>query len=200
METILRLVAQYGYIGIFCALMFGIAGLPIPDETILTFSGYLVSTGHLNLYVTLAVAWAGSICGITLSYIIGRSGGLFLVHKYGRYVQITPKHLERAHEWFERVGRWGLFFGYFMPGIRHFTAVIAGTSELDVPSFALFAYSGALVWVTTFISLGYFLGEQWRRVGEEIHRDMTIAAIVVMALLLLGYLVWRKFGKKRRRT
>lgn len=200
METILRLVAQYGYIGIFCALMFGIAGLPIPDETILTFSGYLVSTGHLNLYVTLAVAWAGSICGITLSYIIGRSGGLFLVHKYGRYVHITPKHLERAHEWFERVGRWGLFFGYFMPGIRHFTAVIAGTSELDVPSFALFAYSGALVWVTTFISLGYFLGEQWRRVGEEIHRDMTIAAIVVMALLLLGYLVWRKFGKKRRRT
>lgn len=200
METILRLVSQYGYAGIFCALMFGIVGLPIPDETILTFSGYLISIGHLNLLLTLAVAWAGSMCGITLSYIIGRKGGLFLVHKYGRYVHITSRHLEKAHAWFERVGRWSLFFGYFMPGIRHFTAMIAGTSELDVPSFALFAYSGALVWVTTFISLGYFLGEQWRRVGEQIHRDMTIAAIALTALLLLGYFLWRKFGRRPRRT
>ena len=200
METILRLVSQYGYAGIFCALMFGIVGLPIPDETILTFSGYLISIGHLNLLLTLAVAWAGSMCGITLSYIIGRKGGLFLVHKYGRYVHITSRHLEKAHAWFERVGRWSLFFGYFMPGIRHFTATIAGTSELDVPSFALFAYSGALVWVTTFISLGYFLGEQWRRVGEQIHRDMTIAAIALTALLLLGYFLWRKFGRRPRRT
>jgi membrane protein DedA with SNARE-associated domain len=200
METILRLVSQYGYAAIFCALMFGIVGLPIPDETILTFSGYLISIGHLNFLLTLAIAWAGSMCGITLSYIIGRKGGLFLVHKYGRYVHVTSRHLERAHAWFERVGRWSLFFGYFMPGIRHFTAMIAGTSELDVPSFVLFAYSGALVWVTTFISLGYFLGEQWRRVGEQIHRDLTIAAIALTALLLLGYFLWRKFGRKPRRT
>jgi membrane protein DedA with SNARE-associated domain len=200
METILRLVSQYGYAAIFCALMFGIVGLPIPDETILTFSGYLISIGHLNFLPTLAIAWAGSMCGITLSYIIGRKGGLFLVHKYGRYVHVTSRHLEKAHAWFERVGRWSLFFGYFMPGIRHFTAVIAGTSELDVPSFVLFAYSGALVWVTTFISLGYFLGEQWRRVGEQIHRDLTIAAIALTALLLLGYFLWRKFGRKPRRT
>src|SRR5712691_9901018 len=144
METILRLVSQYGYAAIFCALMFGIVGLPIPDETILTFSGYLISIGHLNFLLTLGIAWAGSMCGITLSYIIGRKGGLFLVHKYGRYVHVTSGHLEKAHAWFERVGRWSLFFGYFMPGIRHFTAVIAGTSQLDVPSFVLFAYSGAL--------------------------------------------------------
>ena len=59
------------------------------------------------------------------------------------------------------MGHWALTFGYFIPGVRHFTAYAAGMSELEAPQFALFAYSGAVLWVGTFLSLGYFLGERW---------------------------------------
>lgn len=196
METVLQLVTQYGHVAIFCLLVLGIVGLPVPDEWLLTFAGYLVYKGHFHYLPTVAAAFAGSACGITISYIIGRTGGLYLIHKYGRYVHLTQARLDRVHNWFERMGRWTLFFGYYMPGVRHFTAVVAGSSELEPHVFALFAYSGALVWVVTFISLGYFLGERWSTISEEIHGVLlwlTIAAVA--AGLLFWWLRRRKKGR-----
>jgi len=195
-ETVLQLVTQYGHVAIFCLLVLGIVGLPVPDEWLLTFAGYLVYKGHFHYLPTVAAAFAGSVCGITISYIIGRTGGLYLIHKYGRYVHLTQARLDRVHNWFERMGRWTLFFGYYMPGVRHFTAVVAGSSELEPHVFALFAYSGALVWVVTFISLGYFLGERWSTISEEIHGVLlwlTIAAVA--AGLLFWWLRRRKKGR-----
>jgi len=179
METVLQLVSTHGHIAIFFLLMLGIVGLPVPDETLLMFSGYLVFKGQFHFFPTIASACAGSLCGITISYIIGRTGGLYLIHKYGPRFHLTKARLDHAHRWFERVGRWGLFFGYFMPGIRHFTAILAGASGLETPVFALFAYSGGIVWVLTFVSLGYFLGDQWSRMSEEVQ-------YVLIALTILG--------------
>lgn len=196
METVLQLVTQYGHVAIFCLLVLGIVGLPVPDEWLLTFAGYMVYKGHFHYLPTIAAAFAGSVCGITISYIIGRTGGLYLIHKYGRYVHLTQARLDRVHNWFERRGRWTLFFGYYMPGVRHFTAVVAGSSELEPHVFALFAYSGALAWVVTFISLGYFLGERWSTISEEIHGVLlwlTIAAVA--AGLLFWWLRRRKKGR-----
>src|SRR5690348_641458 len=109
-------IGQYGYFAIFGLLVLGIVGLPVPDETLLTFTGYLVSRGRLKLPLAFASALAGSLCGITISYVLGRTFGLGLIHKFGRYLRITEDHVQKAHAWFERVGHWGLTFGYFVPG------------------------------------------------------------------------------------
>ena len=69
--------------------------------------------------------------------------------------------------------------GYFIPGVRHFTAYAAGMSDLEPPQFALFAYSGAALWSASFIALGYFLGERWEAVQKNVHQyliGLTIAA------------------------
>jgi membrane protein DedA with SNARE-associated domain len=187
MDTVFHLISQYGQLAVFCLLVLGIVGLPVPDETLLTFSGYLVYRGQFHFLPTVLSAYAGSICGITISYTIGRTGGLFLIHKYGPYIHFTPERLARVHNWFERMGRWALFFGYFMPGIRHFTAVIAGSSELEPHVFALFAYSGGLLWVLTFVSLGYFLGDQWSRITDEVN---GVLLWVTIAVLVLGVAAW----------
>src|ERR1700682_1415503 len=103
METVLHLIQQYGHLAIFCLLVLGIVGLPVPDETLLTFSGYLVYKGHFHYLSTVATAYAGSICGITISYMIGRTGGIYLIHKYGPYVHLTKERLFPAHSLVERV-------------------------------------------------------------------------------------------------
>jgi len=195
METVLYLISHYGHLALFCLLMLGIIGLPIPDETLLTFSGYLIYKGQFHVLPTVAAAYAGSVCGITVSYTIGRTGGLYLVHKYGPYFHFTPERLNRVHEWFEKMGRWALFFGYFMPGVRHFTALVAGSSELEPHVFALFAYSGGLLWVLTFVSLGYFLGDQWSRISAEVHGVLLVVTILIVAL---GLLVWWYRRRKGR--
>ena len=120
-----------------------------------------------------------------------------MIHRYGRYLRITEDHVERAHAWFRRAGHWSLTFGYFIPGVRHFTAYAAGMSELEYPPFALFAYGGAAIWVSTFIGLGYLLGERWKAVEANIHHYMigfTIAAVILVA----AYLVWRKWFRAPR--
>src|SRR5437764_10747374 len=145
-EHIGQWISAYGYPAIFALLVLGIVGLPVPDETLLTFTGYLVFKGQLKLVPAFLSAVSGSVCGITLSYILGRTFGLALIHRYGKYIHLTEEHVNRAHAWFRRAGHWSLTFGYYIPGVRHFTAYAAGMSDLEPPQFALFAYSGAALW------------------------------------------------------
>ena len=116
MDDILHWLSQFGYIGLFAALVFGIAGLPIPDETLLVFFGYLVSRGKMHPALTWLTALAGSMGGISLSYTIGRVVGYRFVHRYGRYVHLTDERLRQIQQWFDRIGHWLLTIGYFLPG------------------------------------------------------------------------------------
>ena len=152
-QQILAWITQYGYAAVFILLIFGIVGLPVPDETLLTFAGYLIYRGTFSLPLAFASAAAGSACGMTISYTLGRVLGLAVLHRYGKYLHLTPERLARAHAWFERVGHWALTVGYFIPGVRHLTAYAAGMSEVAPHQFALFAYAGTILWVTTFLSL-----------------------------------------------
>jgi len=189
-------IAQYGYAAIFGLLVLGIVGLPVPDETLLTFTGYLVFRGRLRLPPAYFSALAGSLCGITLSYTLGRTFGLQLIHRFGRYVHITEERIQKAHAWFERVGHWGLTFGYFIPGVRHLTAYAAGMSCVGKRQFAFFATLGGVLWVATFVALGYFLGEQWRAVQRVVDRYLMWFAIAA-ATALVVFLLWRRPRAKR---
>lgn len=193
---VLAWITQYGYLAIFLLLVFGIVGLPVPDETLLTFSGYLIYRGHLTFPLAYAVAVAGSGTGMTISYWLGRTFGLKLIHRYGRYLRITEEHILKVHKWFEGVGHWGLTFGYFIPGVRHLTAYAAGMSELEPHIFSLFAYSGTCLWVGSFMTLGYFLGERWEAVVQNIHSYLLLGTIIG-AVVLAGYFAWRKVIRKK---
>lgn len=194
METVLDWILRYGYAGLFALLMFGIAGLPIPDETLLMFSGYLISKGRLNPMLSFAFSFAGSVSGISISYALGRFVGQPVLFRYGRFVGITPRHLERVRLWYKRRGEWVLMLGYYIPGVRHFTALVAGMSRLDYRVFALFAYCGAAIWVATFLIIGYVVGENWQVALSLVHR-YTFA--LCAALVAIVAVVW--WIRKRRR-
>ncbi len=174
-------VSQYGYVAIFGLLMLGIVGPLIPDETILVVAGILIHKGTLHPAVTLAAAYAGSLCGITLSYILGRTGA--------RWLKGQTKYWCRAQTWFERYGRWTLFFGYFVVGVRHFTALVAGSAKMKPRDFALYAWSGGFLWVVTFLSIGYFVGESWERWGRYVNGGILVAAVVLLTACYTLYRV-----------
>jgi membrane protein DedA with SNARE-associated domain len=195
MDDLLQKISQYGYPGLFVALVLGIVGLPVPDETLLVFFGYLAFRGSLHPGLTWLTAFAGSTCGITISYLLGRSVGYGFVHRYGRYLHLTEERLKQILQWFDKVGHWLLTFGYFVPGVRHFTALVAGMSGVSYRSFALFAYFGAFLWVSAFVGLGYFLGEHWKAAFEGVHRyELFVLAGVIVA----GWLVWTIRARKKK--
>jgi membrane protein DedA with SNARE-associated domain len=192
-ETLQHWIDLYGYAALYFGLVFGVVGLPVPDESLLALFGYLVSTGRFHFVLTYVVASTGSLTGITLSYWIGRSGGYRLIHKYGPRFHLTEERLERVHKWFDRIGKWALMVGYFIPGVRHFTALVAGASHVRYPTFAAFAYTGGLVWSLTFISLGYYLGESWSHNFHFGYRlPLAIGALLLFAFVALYLLMKQK--------
>lgn len=164
---------QYGSFAIFGLLALGIIALPVPEETLMVFAGFLMAKGKLQTIPTIIAAIAGAWCGITVSYLIGLTAGTYLTRKLGRYIGLTDVRIERTHQWFERIGKWSLFIGYFIMGVRHFTGYIAGTIRLEYRHFALFAYSGGLFWAGIFLSIGYFFSTEWENAIQFLHSKMV---------------------------
>jgi membrane protein DedA with SNARE-associated domain len=196
MENLHFWISQYGYWGIFSLLMLGIIGLPIPDETLLTLSGYLIFHGELKLIPTFLSAYLGSVAGISISYAIGSTFGHHILLKYGHFIHITEQRLEKSHIWFEKIGRWSLPVGYFIPGVRHIVAILAGASKLQMWEFALFAYSGGLIWAVTFLSIGYFFGKHSRIVLHSINQHIILISIISVIFLILFYIIKKYFFKR----
>ncbi len=197
MDLHIHWIRSYGYVGLFASQMLGMFGLPVPDETILTLAGYLVYQHYLHPAPALLTAYLGSICGITLNFLVGRYIGWPLLHSYGFYLGLTDARINRAHRWFERYGKISLFVGYFFPGLRHLTAFSAGASRLEYRHFAIFAYSGGFFWVASFIAIGYFLGEERHRLVPAIRNYLWITAGVTVFLALAASLVWQLWRRSR---
>ncbi|MFV9511773.1 DedA family protein [Tepidibacillus sp. LV47] len=192
-DTILHIIANYGYIGIFVSLILGIVGLPIPDETIMMLAGYLITKEHLNYFLTILVAFSGSMIGMTVSFIIGKRLGLPFLEKYGAKIRVTPERLKHVEKFFNRFGKYTVSIGYYIAGVRHFSAIFAGISNWSYGTFALYAFPGGLVWVLVFVNLGYFLGEHWHHLYKIIHHYMRIALIIVIiGAIFWGYFIYKK--------
>jgi membrane protein DedA with SNARE-associated domain len=187
MEPLITWLLQYGYAGLFTLLMLGIAGLPIPDETLLVISGYLISAGRLHPAWTFLSGFAGASSGISLSYWLGRALGHKAVGRYGKYIHLTPARVDAVQRWFGKIGNWLLSVGYFIPGVRHFTALVAGMSGISFRVFAPYAYSGAAIWVLSFLAVGYAVGENWRAALLLIHRYTWG---VILLLMVTGGVFW----------
>ena len=196
LDMVMQWVSLYGPIALFVLLVLGIAGLPVPDETLMVFCGALIGKGTLNPEATFAAAFLGSATGITVSYFIGKTAGKPFLDKFGPWMHLTPARLEQVHKWFEGYGHWSLTFGYFVPGVRHFTAVVAGMSNLEYPVFARFAYAGALLWITTFLTLGYIIGDTWRSAAEHVQRVVGYA----VALIAIGIAIFLLVRAKRNNS
>src|SRR5262252_501088 len=179
-------LVRFGAPLLFLAQVFGIFGVPIPDELLLTVARALVASGRLQLPATVFAAVAGCLSGITLSYGVGRWVGFPVLHaRFARHRDA----LERAENWFRRFGGWLLTFGYFIPGVRHVTAIAAGSGSLEYHRFAAFAYPGGIIWCSVFLAIGYFAGDRWPEVVAAVRmHTVRIAVIAASALVVYGIL------------
>ena len=87
-------IGSTGYAGIMLLMAIESACIPLPSELIMPFAGYLVSTGHFNLYWAATAGAIGCNLGSALAYEIGYYGGRPLVHRYGHYILLSKHDLE----------------------------------------------------------------------------------------------------------
>jgi membrane protein DedA with SNARE-associated domain len=173
-EALSYWLTHYGAFAMFCLLALEIIALPIPGETLMVLAGMFIHRGDLSWHGTFIGALAGTISGVTVSYFLGLKMSSFLMGKHGSKFGFTEARVKKAHDWFARFGKWTLAIGYFIPGIRHLTGILAGMSRLEYHAFAAFAYLGAFFWVFCFLFVGYYFGECWLGLIEKISLYFTI--------------------------
>jgi membrane protein DedA with SNARE-associated domain len=158
-EIMKQMIMDYGYIAMFVLLTVGIIGLPVPVVIVMTFIGYLVLSNWFSLGMALIACFTGSMAGMIISYLLGKKVGKPFLFRYGKWVKLSPSRLDYAEKWFLPYGLWAVFFGYYIPGVRHFTCYLAGVSGVKFSRYLICAGIGALLWCATFLLLGYFLGD-----------------------------------------
>ncbi|MBE1441028.1 DedA family protein [Paenibacillus sp. OAS669] len=203
LDDILLLIEHYGYIALFGLLAVGIVGLPVPDEILMTTVGSLTSNGGpLSFCKSLLVSYAGTMTGMLVSYFLGKTVGKPFLYRYGKWVKLTPQRLDLAEGWFKKYGLWTVAFGYYVPGVRHFTCYLAGVSAVSLWRYLLYAGTGALIWCASFLTLGHFIGVNAPKIMHLIHHYMGISAIVIVIVAAIGIalFMWlRKRGASKQK-
>ena len=181
--TISGLVASYGYVVLFFLVGLESLGIPLPGETVLVTAAAFAALGHLSIYAVVATAAAAAIIGDNGGYWVGRSGGIALVRRYGRFIHLNESHLERTRRFFERHGPKTVFIGRFIALLRTWAAVLAGAAHMPYGTFMLYNALGAVCWSVTVGILGYVFGRNLPQL-ERYMGQASLAGVLLVALVV----------------
>ena len=160
---IVATISLLGYSGIVLLMAIESACIPLPSEVIMPFSGYLVSTGQMNLWAVGIAGAVGCVLGSLVAYWVGMYGGRPLIEKYGRYVLVSHHDLDMADRWFLTHGEIIVFVSRLLPAIRTFIAFPAGVARMNLKRFVLYTFAGSLPWCLALAYVGQKLGEKWNK-------------------------------------
>jgi membrane protein DedA with SNARE-associated domain len=172
-------------------------GIPVPGETILIAGAIFAGAGRINVVALGAVAFVAAVTGDNIGFAIGHFGGRALALRFGKYVFLTEERLDKAEAFFDRRGSIVITFARFVEGLRQANGIIAGITGMHWLRFVVFNALGAALWVGTWITIGYFAGNNITTVYHYItlYSYYVLAGLVV---LIVAYIVWRR--RRRRRA
>ncbi|AXI76379.1 DedA family protein [Peterkaempfera bronchialis] len=189
------LLEHYGYAAVGGLVLVEDFGVPAPGETILIAAAVYAGAGQLNIFAVGAVAVAAAVVGDNIGYLVGRSGGRAFVHRWGRYVLLTPERFERAEQFFVRHGAKVVTIARFVEGLRQANGIIAGTAGMHWRRFLFFNTLGAVLWVGLWAGLGYAAGTHIGAIYQQVHRYqrwLLIGLGVLVAALIARHLLHRR--------
>jgi membrane protein DedA with SNARE-associated domain len=189
-NTIVNLLYQTGYVGVFLLMVMESATLPVPSEVVLPLGGYLVSQGRLEFWSTVAVATVGSLVGTMVDYGIGYYLGRPAVLRYGRIVRFSEKRLETTERWFGSHGKSVVLLARFVPLLRTLIAFPAGLVKMDVKRFLVYSAVGILIWDIALVYLGELAGQNSTAIATTL--QAYFLPLGVAAVIIAGILVYRE--------
>ncbi|WP_216892028.1 DedA family protein [Nocardia alni] len=191
-----HLILTYGVASVFVLMLAESACIPIPSEVTMLLGGALaagaVSGPHPNLITVIAAGTLGNVAGSYLAWLVGRYGGLPILHRWGRYLFIRREELDRAQDWFVRRGASSVFWARLLPGIRTFISLPAGIAEMPAGRFGLYTLAGCLPWTAALAIAGYAVGADWPSVENAIRGPGYVIAACVVLAAIAAFLVVRR--------
>ena len=196
-DTILRL----GYPGILVLMAIESSVLPLPSELVMPPAGYLAAKGQMNGVLAVAAGTLGSVIGALVNYALALFVGEPLLRKYGRYVLVSARSLDRTEAFFRRHGEISTLIGRLLPVVRHLISIPAGVSRMSLGRFIFFTALGAGLWCAILTYLGWIIGRHGEQVeaviGTYVHHTLLTYILPGVVILLGAYVLWRRRARSR---
>lgn len=187
-------ISSGGYIGIIFLMAVESACIPLPSELIMPFAGALTlasvagAANPMNIHLISFAGALGCALGSALAYVVGAWGGREFIYKYGKYILLRRRDVEKSEVWFKKRGDATVFIARLLPVVRTFISLPAGIARMPFIPFITLSFLGSVPWC-------YFLA--W--IGIQVGGNLTIlkkyfhgadAIIVVVLLIMFGF--WLK--------
>lgn len=179
-------------------------GFFLPGDSLLFITGMIISgakenpfpfENHLmNLVFWILFLTIAAVLGNFTGYWFGRKSGPLMFERKESFI-FKRKHLEAAHQFYEKKGGFAIVLARFLPIVRTFAPIIGGIVKMDFKKFVLYNFVGAFAWIVSITTLGFILGENaW----VKDHLEYIILALILVTTAPV--LIKMFFGKKQPAT
>lgn len=189
-----------GYVGIALLMFAENLFPPIPSELIMPLAGFTVAQGKMNFVLAVVAGLLGTMLGALPWYYAGKLLGeerlKSLADKYGKWITVSSRDIDKADNWFDRHGSKAVFLGRLVPGIRTIISLPAGLSEMHLVPFLIYSTIGSALWIFGLTYAGYLLGDNYEVVDDY----LGPVSKIVLAILVIGFAIWVGRRMMRRKT
>jgi len=187
-DYLLGVLGNYVYLGLWF-IVFAETGLAVgfflPGDSLLVVSGLFAAAGKLNVVLVLVAFFLGSVIGDSTGYWTGRVMGHTLFNREDSRI-FKPSRVEKAHAFFEKYGVKTVILARFVPIVRTFAPLVVGAADMPYSRFLPFSIIGGLLWISTMVLAGYFLGgiiERALGIQLQDHIEKVVVVVVLISLL-----------------
>ncbi len=198
-EWIINIMTSLGYLGIGLLMFLENLFPPIPSELIMPFAGFTVSQGKMELAPAILAGVVGTMVGALPWYYVGKLVGeeniKRLADKYGKWISVSSRDIEKADNWFDKHGQKAVLFCRLVPGVRTLISLPAGISGMSLIPFLIYSTVGTVLWVSFLTFLGYTLGKNYALAEHYIDPISKI----VLVVLIVAFVVWVVRKRQKRK-
>lgn len=199
-----QIIVAIGYPGIVLIMFVENLFPPIPSEIVMPLGGFLAAQGKLSFVGVWLAGTIGSLLGAVALYYLGKIASALVIRafvaRYGKWVGVSDKDLDRALSVFDRYGEAVVFFARVVPLVRSLISVPAGMHGMRLDRFLLFTALGSAAWSAVLTGAGYVLGANWQQIlgVMKSYQSVVVAALAAAAALLAGAQIMRVVNARRR--
>ncbi|MFY9316112.1 MAG: DedA family protein [Burkholderiales bacterium] len=159
----------------------------LPGDSLLFVTGALAAAGGMDLAAVMAVLIVAALTGDNVNYFVGRWVGPRVFH-YERSRWFSPKHLAHAHAFYEKHGGKTIILARFIPIVRTYVPFVAGIGSMPYTRYIGFCVAGAVIWVVSLCSAGYFFGNL-----PVVKKNLSaVILLIVLISISPGLFAWMK--------
>ncbi|RAV34369.1 alkaline phosphatase [Corynebacterium heidelbergense] len=165
----------------------------LPGDSLLVTAAILRDTLETNVWAIITVAITAAVLGDQVGFFLGRRFGRRLFKPNARILKL--RHLEEAEEFFAKYGPLALVLGRFVPIVRTYVPLAAGTAAMSYRRFVVWNISGAVFWVLSMVAIGVLLGGI---PGIAHSIDLIMLVVIVMSVLPMIIAGVQRHRKQKR--